>query len=295
MAGPAELLQYLVTGLTLGSIYALIALGFVLVYNVTGILNFTQGEFAMLGALLTVSIYGHGVSLPVAIVLAVLLVALIGGLFQRLAIDAAAARNASAVTMIILTIGAAVALRGVGLLNWGTNPYILPAFSGEQTIRLAGAAIIPQSLWVLGIVLLVVIALFIFFEFTYQGKALRACAVNQLAARLMGISPRTMSLLVFSLAGALGALAGIVITPITMATYDMGLMLGLKGFVAAAIGGLHSPGGAVLGGLILGVMEALGAGLISSHYKDLMAFVVLIVVLLYRPEGLLALSYGKRV
>jgi len=293
MAGPAELLQYLVTGLTLGSIYALIALGFVLVYNVTGILNFTQGEFAMLGALLTVSIHGHGVSLPLAIVMAVLLVALLGGLFQRLAIDAA--RKASVVTMIILTIGAAVALRGIALLSWGTNPYILPAFSGEQIIRLAGAAIIPQSLWVMGIVLLVVGALFFFFEFTFQGKALRACAVNQLAARLMGISPRVMSLLVFSLAGALGALAGIVVSPITMATYDMGLMLGLKGFVAAVIGGLHSPGGAVLGGLILGVMEAMGAGLISSHYKDLIAFVALLVVLLYRPQGLLGLPHGKRV
>ena len=141
----------------------------------------------------------------------------------------------------------------------------------------------------------VVTALFFFFEYTFQGKALRACAVNQLAARLMGISPRGMSLLVFSLAGALGALAGIVITPITMATYDMGLMLGLKGFVAAVIGGLRSPGGAVLGGLILGLMEALGAGLVSSHYKDLIAFVALLVVLLYRPEGLLGLTHGKRV
>jgi branched-chain amino acid transport system permease protein len=293
MAGPGEILQYLVTGLTLGGIYALIALGFVLVYNVTGILNFTQGEFAMLGALLTVSIYGGGLSLPLSITLAVLLVAVIGGLFQRLAIDAA--RNASVVTMIIITIGAAVALRGIGLLAWGTNPYILPAFSGEQIIRLAGAAIIPQSLWVLGIVVLVVAALFIFFELTYQGKALRACAVNQLAARLMGISPRNMAMLVFGLAGALGALAGIVISPITMATYDMGLMLGLKGFVAAVIGGLTSPGGAVLGGLILGIIESLGAGLVSSHYKDLISFVTLLLVLLYRPEGLLGFTQGKRV
>ncbi|GBF34302.1 branched-chain amino acid transport system permease protein LivH [Desulfocucumis palustris] len=289
----SELLQYLLTGLTLGGIYALIALGFVTIYNVTGHINFTQGEFVMLGALITASLVKGGTGLWLAVAAAILLVGLFGALFERAVIYPA--RNSSVVTIIIITIGFSVAIRGGALLVWGTQSYPLPSFSSGESLQILGAALNTQSIWVLALSLLVVAALFVFFERTALGMALKACAINRLAARLMGISPQRMSLLCFTLSAMLGALAGIVITPITTATYDMGLMLGLKGFVAAVLGGLTSTTGAVVGGFLLGVLEALGAGLISSGYKDAISFLILLLVLLKKPSGLLGKPESKRV
>ncbi len=289
----SELLQYVLTGLTLGGIYALIALGFVTIYTVTGHINFTQGEFVMLGALITASLVKNGTGLWLAVVAAILLVGLFGALFERAVIYPA--RNSPVVTIIIITIGFSVAIRGGALLVWGTQSYPLPAFSSGESMRILGAALNTQSVWVLALSLLVVAVLFVFFERTAAGMALKACAINRLAARLMGISPQRMSLLCFTLSAMLGALAGIVITPITTATYDMGLMLGLKGFVAAVLGGLTSTTGAVVGGFLLGVLEALGAGLISSGYKDAISFLILLLVVLKRPNGLLGKQESKRV
>lgn len=293
MSFSSQVLQFILSGLTLGGIYALIGLGFVTTYNVTGILNFAQGEFVMLGALITVALVALKLPIFLAIVLAVLVVALIGALMERLAIYPA--RHASLVTVIIITIGVSISIRGLALLIWGTDPYSLPAFSAGSPLSLAGASITPQALWVIGTAVAVVIALFFFFERTYLGKAVRACVVNKLAARLMGISPQLMSLFAVALSAGLGAIAGIVITPITLATYDMGLMLGLKGFVAAVLGGLTSISGAVLGGFLLGVLEALGSGLISSGYKDAIAFLILVLVLFIKPSGLLGGVGSKRV
>ncbi|MDA8213411.1 MAG: branched-chain amino acid ABC transporter permease [Clostridia bacterium] len=293
MSFSSQVLQFILSGLTLGGIYALIGLGFVTTYNVTGILNFAQGEFVMLGALITVALVGLKLPILLAIVLAVLVVALIGALMERLAIYPA--RHASLVTVIIITIGVSISIRGLALLIWGTDPYSLPAFSTGSPLSFAGASMTPQAVWVIGTAVAVVTALFFFFERTYLGKAVRACVVNKLAARLMGISPQLMSLLAVALSAGLGAIAGIVITPITLATYDMGLMLGLKGFVAAVLGGLTSISGAVLGGFLLGVLEALGSGLISSGYKDAIAFLILVLVLFIKPSGLLGSMGSKRV
>lgn len=289
----SQLLQYLLSGLTLGSFYALVALGFVLIYSVTGIINFAQGEFVMLGAMLSVTLLKTGVPLIPAILGAILIVMVIGGGVEFLAIRTA--KRASPVTLIIITIGLSIVIRGAALLIWGTNPYNFPAFSSGPPIVLAGATLMPQSLWVMGVTLFVVVMMYFFLEWTFWGKALRACVVNQLAARLMGISPRKMAFLSFAVSAGLGAVGGIVLAPITFATYDMGLLLGLKGFIAAVLGGLTSAPGAVLGGLILGVLESLGAGLVSSGYKDAIAFVILLIVLLIKPSGLLGSSTGKRV
>ncbi len=278
-------------GITTGSIYSLIALGFVTIYNVTGIINFAQGEFVMLGALCAISLYGMGLPIAFAIILSVAGVTGVGALIQRLAIRPA--RHASVITLIIITIGADIALRGMALVLWGTDPYILPAFSPGGPIAIFGAVINRQSLWVLGITAAILVALFLFFEYTLVGKAVRACAINARAARLMGIDTDRMACLSFSLAAALGAISGIVIAPITLPTYDMGLILGLKGFVAAAMGGLVNSPGAVIGGLLLGVLESLGAGLISSGYKDAIAFIILIGILLARSEGILRALEGK--
>lgn len=286
-----QVLQLVLAGITTGSIYSLIALGFVTIYSVTGIINFAQGEFAMLGALITISLYGMDLPIVFAVLPSVLGVTAVGALIQRFAIRPV--RHASVITLIIITIGADIALRGMALILWGTDPYILPAFSPGGPIAIFGAVINRQSLWVLGITAAILVALFLFFEYTLVGKAVRACAINARAARLMGIDTNRMACLSFSLAAALGAISGIVIAPITLPTYDMGLILGLKGFVAAAMGGLVNSPGAVIGGLLLGVLESLGAGLISSGYKDAIAFIILIGILLARSEGILRALEGK--
>lgn len=285
MSLESQVLQYVLSGLVVGGIYALIGLGFVIVYSVTRVINFAQGEFVMLGALLMVTFGGQGLPLPLAFLLVLLAASGIGALLERVAIHPV--RNASVLTLIIITIGASIALRGAALLVWGTDPFALPPFSPGPPLRFGQAILVRQGLWVLAVALAIFVGLWAFFTRTYLGKALQACAINPRAARLMGIRVDRMSLLAFALAGGLGAAAGIVIAPITYATYDMGLMLGLKGFVAAVLGGLVSPPGAILGGFLLGILESLAAGLVSSGYKDAVAFVILIALCLAQVAGLL--------
>ena len=281
-----QLWQYIVTGLTTGAIYALLAVGFVAIYRVTGIINFAQGESAMLGALLMVSLRKQmDLPLPLAFVSTVLVVAVIGIILHRLAIRPA--RNASTITLIIITIGASIAIRGGALVVWGTESYSLPAFTRGRPIQIWSAVLHRQGLWVLGTTFVVVAGLYLFFQHTAWGKAVRACGVNRLAAQLMGISHDRVATLAFGLGAALGAIGGAVIAPITYATYDMGAILGLKGFVAAILGGLNSTPGAIVGGFLLGVLETTGAGLVSSGFKNAIAFGILLVILFFRPGGLL--------
>lgn len=290
-----QLAQLIVSGITQGSIYALVALGFVTIYNVTGIINFSQGEFAVIGAFIAITVAQKVAlfrgqmevslewPLPVAVVVGVVGAVLVGVLLYRLGIQPA--RRASVLSQIVVTIGASIALRGLALLVWGTDPYRIPPFTVGKPFRLLGAVLTRQSLWVMGLTAVAVVGLYLFFQYTLIGKALRASAANPGAARLMGINTRRMGLLAFALSAGLGALGGIVITPATFMTYDRGLMLALKGFVAMIMGGLTSPFGAVAGGLLLGVVESLAAGLISSGYKDAFTFAVLFVVLLVRLGG----------
>jgi len=280
----APLLQYLISGLTNGAIYALIALGFGIIYNATTIINFAQGEMVMLGALCAISVYHLYPSLPLALVGGVAMVTLIGLVFERLALRPV--KDPNPITLIIITVGGAVLIKGVAMLIWGKDAYPLPPFSGDVPIHLGPATILPQNLWVMGITAALVLGLEAFFRLTLMGKAMRACAYNTKAARLVGISAGRMVQLSFGLAAALGAGAGILIAPLTLGVYDMGTMLGLKGFSAAIIGGLGSLMGGVLGGLVLGVAEALATGLISSGYRDAVAFLLLLVVLFLRPQGL---------
>lgn len=275
--------QYLASGLVVGGIYALIGLGFVIVFSVTRIVNFAQGEFVMLGALLMVTWQARGLGTPAAFVLTVLVVAAVGAVLERVAVRPL--RRAPGLSVLILTIGAAIALRGAGLVVWGTDPFAVAAFSPGPPLRIAGAVVVRQGLWVLGVAAVVFALLWWFFTRTYAGTAVRACAVNPRAARLMGIRVDRVFLLAWALSGALGAVAGAVVAPITYATYDMGLMLGLKGFVAAVLGGLVSPAGAIAGGFLLGVLESMAAGLLSSAYKDAVAFIVLIAVCLAQVTG----------
>ncbi len=290
---PEQLLQFLATGVTVGSIYALVGLGFALIYNASDVVNFAQGEFVMLGAMTTVALLGAGLPLVLAAVVATLLTALVGLLLERFAIEPAA--GASVVSTIIITIGAAIFLRGGVLLLWGKGFHALPPFTGDTPIRLGGATLLPQSLWVLGVTALLVALVHAFFNRTLLGKALLACSFNRNAAQLVGINVRVMLRLAYALSAALGALAGILVAPITFTSYEAGVMLGLKGFSAAIVGGIGNPMGAVAGGLLLGVLESLGAGLISSGYKDAIAFLFVLMVLFFEPTGLFGHKTAERV
>jgi branched-chain amino acid transport system permease protein len=284
MVTTQQALQFLVTGITNGSIYALIALGFVVIYSVTSVINFAQGEFAMLGALMAVSLITAGLPQGLALVVAVIGVGILSAVLYRVGLRPA--RDASPLTLIIITIGAALAIRGMALVVWGTDPYQMAPFTVGSPLQVGGAVIRLQSLWVLGTTLVLQPLLNLFFTRTMLGRSLRACAVNRLAARLMGIRTDRMALLAFGLSGAVGALGGVIIAPIIFATYDMGLMLSLKGFVAAVMGGMVNYPAAVAGGFLLGILESLGAGFISSGYKDAIAFIALFIILLSKPRWL---------
>lgn len=289
MATGSDLLQYVISGATLGSTYGLAGLGFTVIFNTTEIINFAQGEFVMLGGMIAVTMLaGLGLPLWLAVILAIAATMLIGLAFERLAIRPV--RKASVMNLIIITIGGSILLKGAAMLIWGKDDHPLSAFTPAPPLHVFSAVVTTQSLWVMAGTVLAVILLHVFYERTITGKALRACAFNPKAARLCGISVERMILFSFGLSATLGAFAGVLIAPITFTSYDVGTMLGLKGFCAAILGGLGSNPGAILGGLVIGVAESLSSGYVSSGYKDAVAFLILLLMLYFRPAGIL----GKR-
>ena len=289
-----QILQFLITGVTVGATYALVALGFAIIYNASDVVNFAQGEFVMIGAMSAISLSaGNGLPMPIALIGAVLITVGVGILLQRFAI--APAKGASVVTTIIITIGASIFLRGVAMLVWGKDFFAMPHFSGETPLHIGQATLLPQNLWVMGGAMVLVGGFQYFFNHTTLGKAILACSCNRTAAHLVGINVGLMMLIAYGLSALLGAMAGILVTPITFTSYDAGVMLGLKGFSAAILGGMGNPMGAVAGGLLLGLIESLAAGLISSGYKDAIGFIILLLVLFIRPTGLFGKASAERV
>ena len=272
--------QLLLPGLTTGCVYALVALGFVLCANVSGVVNFAQGEYVMLGGMVGAWLFSEQVPLPLAILGATLAGALLGAAQERLTL--APVRTAPDFIQITITLGVAVVLRGLALIAFGKDPLSMPGFSGDDVFQVAGAVVPLQSLWVWGTTALMLAASFGFLMHTAPGRAVRACSINPHAARLMGVDAERLALAVFTVAGASGALAGAVITPIVLASWDAGIAYGLKGFVGAILGGFRSPLVAVLGGLGIGVLESFAAGYVSSGYKDAMVYGVLLAYLLVR-------------
>ncbi len=292
MTGPfwgADWLQYAITGLTTGAIYALVAIGYNIIYNVTEVINFAQGEFVMLGGLMAVFLVGS-LQLPILIAFpaSVVLVGCLGVAMDRFVLRRA--RNTSVLSLIIITIAVSIVLKGGAMLQWGKDPYALPPFTQGTPIILGGAALQLQALWVWGITALVVALLTLFFRKSLYGKAMLACADNPRSARLSGIPVRQMVLISFMLSAAIGAAAGVVITPISLMEYDRGALLGLKGFGAAVLGGLGQFFGAMVAGLLLGLAESFCAGYLSSGYKDAVALLILLLALFFKPEGL----FGSR-
>ena len=278
-------MQLLLSGIAFGSIYAMVAVGFNIIYNATGIINLAQGEFVMLGGMLTV--WGiESLHLPpaAACLLAVVMVAALGVLFERSAIRPL--RRPTVLTMVIVTIAGSFIFRGAALLIWKDGLYSAPAFLGDEPVRFMGAAITRQHILVMVTLAVLAVLLALFFGYTMTGKAMRACAFNRTAAQLVGVSPRNMVMLAFGLSAGIGGLAGAVLVPITGMDYSNGAMFGLKGFAAAVLGGLGSNPAAVAAGVLLGILESLATGYISSGYKDAIALGVLLLVLFVRPSGL---------
>ncbi|KAF0229387.1 MAG: branched-chain amino acid transport system permease [Beijerinckiaceae bacterium] len=289
----AQFLQFTMSGLTVGAVYAIVGLGFTIIYNASGVLNFAQGEFVMIGGMVTVFAVAAGVPLPLAILLAIAVAAIVGVALHRLAIEPA--KDASPVVLIIITIGGALVIRGIAQIVFDKQLHKLPGFSGDTPVNFMGASILPQALWVLGGSALIVTLVTLFFAKTMIGKAVLATAANRLAAQLVGVNTSVILAISFALSATIGAIAGILVTPITFTNYEVGTMLALKGFAALVLGGLGSPAGAILGGMVLGLCESLSAGYLSSTYKDAFAFLVMIAVLLVMPSGLLGKPSAERV
>ena len=281
--------QYLVAGLTYGTIYAIVGIGFNIIYNTTGIINFAQGEFVMLGGMIAVTLHGF-LPLPLAILGAVLITMAVGGLIEIVFIRWLV--KPSVLRMIIITIGISILVREAALMLWGESIRSLPYFTGNEISALSfgGVRVSPQVLWSLGVCAIVVVLLNLFFKFTMLGREMRACAANRDAATLCGIPTRNMITLSFVLSAGIGALAGCVVSPITQTQYAIGGGLAIKGFTVAILGGLGNSMAAVAAGFILGILESFSIWVMPTAYKDAISISLLLAMLFLRPSGL----FGNR-
>ena len=281
-----QFLQFVFSGITIGCIYALVALGFTIIFNTTSIVNFAQGDFVMLGAMFAATFRSlFHFPLILAVSLSVLCVAAIGLIMERVLIHSLK-DDPRLFASVMMTMGASIVFNAISILVWGADPLSLEAFSGETPIRIHGATLVPQMFWIAGSMFLVMILLVIFFRYTWLGQGMLACSMNKDAAASMGINVRGMVFLSFTFSATIGGLGGALVAPITMATLDMGGIMTLKGFTAAIIGGLGSVPGAFLGGIILGLIESLSCGIISSGYRDAIALSILLLVLMLKPSGI---------
>ncbi len=293
MGDYSHLIQFFFSGLTSGAVYALMAVSLVIVYKVSLLICFAQGEFFVIGALTMVTLVSKGLPMPIALGMSIVISTIIGALVERILIRPI--RNTSVGNLIVMTIAISLALRGAALLIWGKESAIMPPFSSAAPLLLLGAALQPQVLWIVGITVVVLILIWLFFEKTTLGIAMRACAENQLGASLMGISTQRAAILAWSWGSGIGALAGMAVAPLLFMQYGSGLMPMVKGFIAMSIGGLASISGAVIAGFMLGIIEAYTIGLLSSQFSDTIVFTLLIILLLVRPSGLFGSSRRREV
>ncbi len=288
MGSLSYLPQILVSGLGIGCVYGLIGIGFCVIYNASGIVNFAQGAFVMLGGMVTfVLMQRVGLPLPVAAVIAIAGVAGLGVIIERLVVRPLWNRNATMFVMILATLAAQIVVERSTLLLVGDQPKTLPMFTDRPPLMLAGVAISYQLLWIVGCSLAVVGLLALFFRTTRTGKAMRAVAIDREAAALQGIPVSRMLALAFALSAALGAIGGILITPTQFTAFDIGVPFAISGFIAAIVGGFGRPFGAFLGGLTLGVIQSIAIVSFGAGLKNVAALSVLLVFLFIRPSGIL--------
>jgi branched-chain amino acid transport system permease protein len=287
------LVQFLFSGLTTGSIYALMAVSLVIVYKVSQLICFAQGEFFVIGALAMTTLVSKGLPMPVAFVLAVLTATVLGALVERVLIRPI--RDSGVGTLIVMTVAISLTLRGLALVIWGKESHVLKPFTEGNPIQIFGATLMPQVLWIVGITVVVLLVIWFFFERTTLGVAMRACSENRLGASLMGISTERAAIFSWAWGSAIGALAGMAVAPLLFVQYGSGVMPMVKGFIAMSIGGLASIVGAVVAGYLLGIVESYTVGLISSQFSDPIVFTLLIVVLIFRPNGLFGAKWSRDV
>ena len=288
-------LQIVVGGLSQGGVFAAVALGFSLVYRVTGVVNLSQGAFCVLGAMgMYYAQVAWGWPTPLAAAFAVAGVVAFGLVVGAVSFVPAVARLPVSSTLV-LTAGLLTFFEGVALFVWGNQPYALPPFSGEAPVSFGGLRVPTQTLWLAGGVAAMIATLLWLVQRTTLGRALRACAENPMAAALMGVDVKRMTLLSYGLAAAIGAAIGVLVAPITSLQFDSGSFFTTSGFIAVAIGGMGSFAGSIVGGLVLGVAEQLAAYYVSSLFASTLALLLLLAMLLFRPNGLFSAGPARRV
>ncbi|MBN1631934.1 MAG: branched-chain amino acid ABC transporter permease [Thermoleophilia bacterium] len=285
-------IQLLVTGVTMGSIYALIALGYVTIYRTSRIVNMAQGAFVMFGAFFTYSFLSElGLPYWLSAILGIIGVAVVGVLMYLIVLRPLV--KVSLVSIILATMALSILFENLALVRWGGYGHTVPAFTGDQVINVGGVNVFRQSLWVIGLMILVLIGLYALTNFTRVGKQMTATANDPAAASLSGVNTGRMIILAFAISAAIGALGGIAVTPISQTSYLSGGIYALSGFVAAILGGWGSSSGAVVGGLALGIIQSLVTGVLPAGYQDAIAYAVLILVLYFRPSGLLGIRSSE--
>ncbi len=281
-------LQLLASALTEGSIYVLMALGLVIIYRSTEVLYFNQGSIAMIGGISLYAFLNHtGIPLAIAIPASLAVCIVVALLSQWLVVLPLLARGVSSLNVSIITIGIAMILETAVMMLFGKDPLPVSSFSGDDPLTIFGASIVPQHLWIVGLTALALVLTLLFFKKTWTGRAMTGLGDNHLLARASGFPIKRLFTYSFIFAALVGGLAGIASAPISYTSYAVGTRLTIKGFVAAAVGGMGSPVGALVGGLIIGFFEVFTAGFISSNLKDLITILLLLLVLKLRPEGLM--------
>ena len=282
----AKWIQLLVTGITVGSIYSLIALGYVTIYRTSRIVNMAQGAFVMFGGFFAYSFLSE-IGLPywLSAILAIGGVMILSALVYLVVLRPLV--KISLVSIILATMALSILFENFSLIRWGGYGKSVPAFSGNKALFVGKVAVFPQSLWVIGLMIVVLVGLYLLTNRTRVGKQMTATANDPGAASLAGVNTGRMILLAFAISAAIGALGGIAISPINSTNYLSGGIYALSGFVAAILGGWGSSAGAVVGGLALGIIESFVTGFLPTGYEDAVAYAILILVLYFRPGGLL--------
>jgi branched-chain amino acid transport system permease protein len=287
------LIQQLVGGLTSGSMYALVAVGCALIFSGMKVVNWAQGEFYMIGAFVALTFFvGRGLPFIISLVLTVVIMFIVGAALEKLTISYV--RESDDLTLLMITIGLSIALKQMANIIWSPIGAVFPTIFGDQAFEIGGVYLVPQNLAVLGIGIIMMIIVYLLMYKTKLGSTMRAVSQSRDTSALMGINTRVIDLAVFGLGAALAAIAGVFMAPLTYVEPAMSSSVGIKGFVGAVVGGFGNLYGAVLGGLLIGIVEGLGSLVISSGYKDAIVFAILIIVMIFKPEGLFAFVKGRQ-
>lgn len=287
------LLQQIVNGIAMGSIYALVAVGFVLIYKATDVINFAQGDIMMFGAFVAFT-FVNVLHVPflMAILLTLAVMAFLGKLIERVVLRPLVGEPV--LSMLMITIGLGIIIRSVAGMMWGYDTYSFESGMRDIPVRFGALALSSVSLWIIGITVVMIAALFYFFNKTRMGISMEATSKNQLAAYLMGIGVKKVFSNIWALSAVVAAVGGILLAPIHFLNYNMGF-IGLKAFPAAVLGGFGSIPGAIIGGIIIGICESLAGIYLPSEFKDIFAYIILIAVLVIRPQGIFGIEERKRV